>query len=389
MIVLRCTTVTEMCVLIACLLAASLVFSSADANPLISSSTVTHVDVVTENKSLCNSVAFSQIEDEPDFFLGRIRPANPSTCDRTPWTLGFFQMNWPSHQLRFLHLALDVPVKFGPNMELTYAYDPHTAQFGNETWVTFECFGKGVPTWSTCVAPLDLATGRIEVSRLSVAVASVVKAGAPIRYSASDPKLFSFDGSLYLYWSVVQVRVSPRTIERISVRGMPLVEERQGMRRMWGAKSFGRPVSSTDPTLTTEVAAPDSNDPNANMTLDIFDIKTLGGRIVALGGVGGDGTSAGQARCGTPLAVNEGCFRLAIFAAAKPLSQFGFCRTVPDAIMPRNPQEYSRFVIRPDGSLAVMGLYDKPIMKNPSANYFPVGLHIYGINEKSLNGPCR
>jgi hypothetical protein len=359
------------------------------AESLISTQPVHHVDAVIGNSGLCNSVAFSQLQGDPDLFLGRIRPGNPLTCDRTPWTLGVFQMRWSDYRLHFLHPALDLPAKIGVNMELTYAYDPHTAELGNETWVAFECFGRGISTWSTCIAPLDLRTDRIEVDRLTVAVSSIVKAGAPTRYSASDPKLFASGGALYLYWSVVEIRVSPRTIERISVRGMSLAEEPRGLRRMWGTGSGGRSVFSTDPRLSTEVAAPEVDNPNANMTVDIYDIKYIAGRIVALGGVGGDGTTAGQDRCGTPLAANEGCFRLAILAAQKPLSPLGFCRILPNAIVPRNPQEYSRFVTRPDGSLAIMGMYDKPIVKQAAAVYFPVGLYIYGINAKTLSGPCR
>jgi hypothetical protein len=361
------------------------------------------VTVVSNGETLCNAVAFSQIQSAPDFFLGRIRANNPSRCESAlllepglagkgaqaalgvaPWTLGVFRMDWRKYRLEFVREAIDLPVRIGPNTTLINAYDPHTVTFGNETWVTFECYGKGVPIWSTCVAPLSGASGRVDVARLTVPVRSVVVAGAPRWYSASDPKLFSFGGSLYLYWTVVEITASSQRLDRTSARGMRLDQEAGGLRRLWGAGSMGASVSSLDPALTTEVLAPDPGDRSANTTVDIFDVRRWGDRTIVLAAVGGAGRRAGQARCATPLSANEGCYRLGFFEARRPLSRGGICRIYSGAIVPRNPVQYSRFVMRPDGTPAILADYIGPVIRNPGSYYLSAGFFMSGIQIVNL-----
>jgi hypothetical protein len=340
------------------------------------------VEVVTNGQPLCNSVAFSQLT-KPDLFVGRIRNTGTTSCDESAWTLGLFLMDWKRYRLQLVKRVVDLPVRVQSNQELVTAYDPYTTEFDKDTWVAFECGGRGIGLWATCVAPLDMATERINVARLTAVVTSIDRTTSGWLYSASDPKLLPFAGSLYLYWTVVKIRGAPPNFDALSARGMRLEQEAAGLRRMWGHGSSGRPVITNDPRLTTAVATPDPEDPSANSTVDIFDVKRIDNQILVLAGVGGSG-------CTLPLSANGGCYRMQILEAQTALPVGGFLKkNLPDVDLPRNPIEYSRFVNRPDGSLAILANYLEPVVHEPGGHYFPRGFFIYGVSLAKLGIPSR
>jgi hypothetical protein len=341
------------------------------------------VEVVANGQPLCNSVAFSQLLSKLDLFVGRIQNSGTTSCDESAWTLGLFLMDWKRYRLELVKRLIDLPVRVQSNQELLSAYDPYTAEFGGETWVAFECGGQGIGLWATCVAPLDVASEKLSVARLTVVVTSIDRSTSGWLYSASDPKFLPFAGSLYLYWTVVKIRGAPPNFDALSTRGMRLEQEAGGLQRMWGHGSHGRPVITNDPGLTSAVATPDPADPTANTTVDIFDVRRFDSQIVALAGVGGSG-------CTLPLSANGGCYRMQILEAQSALPAGGFSKkNLPDVDLPRNPTQYPRFVKRPDGSRAILASYLEPVVREPGAYYFPKGFVIYGVSLAKLGIPSK
>jgi hypothetical protein len=327
---------------------------------------------------LCNSVVFSQLVSKPDLFVGRVENSKTTRCDESLWTLGLFRIDWNRYRLVLVKHLIELPTVIQSNQELVTAYDPHTAEFGDKTWVAFECGGKSIGLWATCVAPLHKETEAIDVTRLTVVVTSIDRATSGWLYSASDPKLLTFAGSLYLYWTVVKIRGAPPHFDTLSARGMRLEQETGGLRRMWGQGSNGRPVITNDPIHTTLVATPDPVDPSANSSVDIFDVRQFDNRIFALAGVGGSG-------CTLPLSASRGCYRMQILEAPVPLPAGGFLKkNLPDVDLPRNPSQYSRFVNRTDGSLAILASYLDPVVREPGGYYFPKGLFLYNVSLARL-----
>jgi hypothetical protein len=334
------------------------------------------VEVVANGEALCNSVAFSQLNSKPDLFVGRVE--NSTRCDDSLWTLGLFRMDWKRYRLELVRHLIELPTPVQSNQELVTAYDPHTVEFDDTTWVAFECGGNGIGLWATCVAPLHKETETIDATRLTVVVTSIDRSASGWLYSASDPKLLTFAGSLYLYWTVVKIRGAPPHFDTLSARGMRLEQEAGGLRRMWGEGSNGRPVTTNDPSHTTVVATPDPVDPSANSSIDIFDVRQFDNRIFALAGVGGSG-------CTLPLSANGGCYRMQILEAPVPLPAGGFLKkNLPDVDLPLNPSQYSRFVNRADGSLAILASYLDPVVREPGGYYFPKGLFLYGVSLARL-----
>jgi hypothetical protein len=341
------------------------------------------VEVVANGQALCNAVAFSQLLSKLDLFVGRIKNSGTTSCDESAWTLGLFLMDWERYRLKLVKRLIDLPVRFQSNQELVTAYDPYTVEFGDETWVAFECGGQGIGLWATCVAPLDITTETINVARLTVVVTSIDRTTSGWLYSASDPKLLPFAGSLYLYWTVVKIRGAPPNFDALSARGMRLEQEAGGLRRMWGQGSHGRPVITNDPGLTSAVATPDPVDPTANSTVDIFDVKHFDNQILVLAAVGGSG-------CTLPLSANGGCYRMQVLEAQTALPAGGFLKkNLPGVDLPRNPIQYSRFVNRPDRSLAILASYLEPVVHEPGGYYFPEGFVIYGVSLAKLGIPSK
>lgn len=355
-------------------------------------------------QQLCNSVVFSQIPKFGDYFLGRVLNTEDDgvTCvsPQESWSLALFKMNWRRNILTMVRYVLPLnqtnnhTVASNP-FHITTAYDPSVAYYNGEYWIAFECGSHpyGSKPWqygtSTCIAPLDVSSGvesaHVDAERMSVAVYSgpLQELHPLYRYSASVPKLFTYNNRLYVYWSSLKIQILNAGGKWIqsTTRGVELQQEQFGLRRIWAVGSNEQPFSSIDPR-TREVLGTEPGDPTSDSLATIFGVFTEGRYIYATAGIGGSG-------CTRPRYPSYGCFRLAIFRAETPLDEHGFNGNAADRdAIPFNPQVYSRFFKDPDGNNFIMGRYyslPKDVAKKIRDNILPEGEWRYYIDPYSLH----
>jgi hypothetical protein len=303
-------------------------------------------------KSLCNSFAFSQIPDASDLFVSKLKTSTEQGICSGSLTLALFRMDWSRHAMLLLHTILEVPVAIG-TQTISAAYDPYVAKFDNEIWVAFECVGPHIPGTSACVAPLVKKEGEIDhidLTRLSIPVVGLDgDPKSPWTYSASTPKLLSFKGHLYLYWTAIQSeKAPPHRWKHIETRGAEIEVDHTDAGRMWAKGRSGRSTPSRAPGTNMRVMAPNSRGSHSNISVDTEGFFTVGDSIVVLSSVGGDGPDH-AAPCTKPLDKSPGCFRLVITRTIDPLAENSLQQnTLIFPKLPANPVEYPRVVIAPD-----------------------------------------
>jgi hypothetical protein len=299
----------------------------------------------------CPSTTFYQVPGQPDLFLGRT-VADPTTCAGGPlrWTLALYKMDWANLTFHFVNTLLDVPTTTPSGIELRAALDPTAAEYRGEVWVAFECVPVGIGDTSSCVAPLDVRTGQLDMSRVSLPVRGTKSAFSAERFSASVPKLFADNGRLYIYWTVVdhmpRTADSAASFRSVSARGAELVESAAGVLQVAGAP--GGYVGSVDPRGSVAVLHWRANDPTADSVADIFDVREVNGRILVAVAVGGSGSSPDEERCVRPTNNSRGCYHLEIHQAVTPLGDGAFDRQLSgETDLPYNPANYAHFIDEP------------------------------------------
>lgn len=346
------------------------------------------VNVTQDGAALCNSVAFSQVPGHHELFLGRVKEnTNDNKCSGNNWALALFQMDWTKMDLHFVRYILKPPFTVpGDGRVINSAYDPYAIEFKGELWVAFECAASG--SVSSCIGPVDLEKG-MDNGRISLPASGGPKSNSDSWVvSASDPKLLSFREHLYLYWTVI--RSDEHGWHDAAVRGAELIKDKRSKdersrKSLWLKDSGGRAVRSNDNKMTVGTWTPAANDPLSDSVADVFGLYPEGNSIIASAGLGGHGNATGES-CLTPGGTSQGCYRLTIARASDPLARDAFSSVDIHVIgFPYNPQEYSRVVQSPDGSLFVMGMYMEPPAKY-AAQYkghaLPRGLMIYPISVK-------
>ncbi len=325
----------------------------------------------------CNSVAYAQIPSHLDMFIGRIQATDdPVHCAKgNPyWTLGLFRMDWASKELTLVKPLFMPPVRASSSIELITGYDPHVVEFNGETWVGFECAGHGIKSVAVCIAPFDPETSKIDLDRLTVPIDGKPPLPPPW-ISASVPKLLSYKGHLYLYWSVVEKDAQRHFVYAVTQRGAELVQESNGSRRLWVKNSGNVPVYTQDERLTVEVMKRPPQDDRSNYIADVMDVEAVNDLIIVLTAVGG---TAGAA-CRLPQDDSPGCYRLKITATKRPLALDGFSDMSFKGKLPPNGQEYSRLFREPNGSYILIGHYFKPTPQNFGSDFVPAGMLAYSI----------
>lgn len=304
----------------------------------------------------CNRVAYDQLHGSPYFFIGRaLNNTDPSNgCSGSTWSLIRNQLDGSLLAAKgpLLDVRTPVPVAVpGAQLEITTAYDPSTALFGDRVWVAFECHGVGFSHWvATCAGPLSADGKAIEPESLSVVVWGSDPTQDPEhKHSASVPKLFVHKGQLYLYWTVVRARLDDSSWVDIHTRGAAL-EVHGGKLRVKGSAG---PLAANAPA-SVEVWGLGA-DARSDSVADVFDVVSDGRTVYATAAVGGSG-------CLSPLGTSPGCYRLAIGRARDPLQPRAFntddpAYRVPDQALPANPHEYSRIYERTDGRLVLYGKF--------------------------------
>ncbi len=322
----------------------------------------------------CNADVFTQIPDMPDLFIGRqMNVTQANSCNGNGWSLVLLQMDWTTHQLKYVRTIFQTPAIVDDGSEqIKTAHDPYIAKFNGEYWIAFECAGKDIVGGSTCIGPFDpkQPSKGMDLNRTYVIVyGKSAIAGDKYFYSASDPKLLSFQNHLYLYWTAVKGWHPPGAKQHqwlsIATRGMELQQQTSGRRLVWG-KGMDGPDDSYDPAHNVEVWGPNPNDPNSDQTVDMFSIMSVGNVIFATAGVGGNGEAHApppppdiqHPGCVVPDPTKDGCFRIALAASTSPMGEHVFDGMLaPQNILPPNTQEYARLYRQPDGSLFLMARF--------------------------------
>lgn len=350
----------------------------------LDTSTARGVQVLKNGKGLCNSGSFTQLPDNRDYFIGRLLINTTSDgCSGDRWQLGLFKMDWANNVLNFQKAVTTPPMIAGSLGTILSTYDPSIVKYNGEYWLTFECYGTGgslKTLVSACLVPFTIENG-IDLTRLSIPVKGSIAATQNEQYSASVPKLLVHNNSLYLYWTVVIFKElnGVSRFNSLNTRGMQLVQEISTTRKIWGVRSGNVPVDSVS-ELSSEVLGIVANDKHSNVTMDGFQVLSVGNRIIMTAAVGGQG-------CLAPNSPVFGCYRLQIYSSNTPLGHRVFNSEV--VISPQlafNPQEYSRIFYTPEGQTFIMGMMLTPFLTGSPmpSNTINIGLQRYPINLSKL-----
>ena len=344
----------------------------------------------------CGSVVFSQIPRQINLFVGRAHdyapPGSPTKCapHRPPWSTGWlalFRMDWEAHTLSYVRDVLRPPVRFvtpaGRVVEIRSAGDPSVAYYNGEFWVAFECGGT-LHGNSVCIAPLNPRTYAVDDPSRMTLVVEGGPAETGYSYSASAPNMVVFRNRAYIYWAALQVDMQARRWVGDAIRGMALVQENSGLRRVWGAGSAGSPTPSYYPSLNVEVVGIDPSDPMSDQSVDLKGAYADNSYVYILAGSGGRGPG-GKLNCVSGGGGSYGCFRLQIFRSSNPLGTHVFNQSaLISPRLPFNPTGYDRFFIDNHGQLSILGYFFPPHGNYHVPNLVPPGLRSFPVDLSTL-----
>ncbi len=363
----------------------------------------------------CNATSLTQVPGFPNLMINRqfhgkdnvLPGVQGSKCgtggvgEHLGLTLD--EMDWKTHSLRIVKVLLDTSVDSsthhskavvtaGPmrGLVISSAYDASIVRFNNKYLVAYECISEnggqfGIAGTSSCISVYDPVSQTLDLDRTQVVVSGVTEENR--FYAAAVPELLVFKHRLYIYWSSLMI-VNGK-FSAIAMRGTELTMAPDGTVAV--SSNHAPYVKGNDPLNTTEVWAPDPNDPLSSVTTDARSIWAHGDKIIAMASRGGSG-------CTAPSDNTKGCFRLAIVKAKQPLGEhvFNNAEKVSDESLPSNPQEYTTPVVDPDGQYWFIGHYLKPTNNGyserrplPGAEYWTqtkenAVLVLFPITDKSL-----
>jgi hypothetical protein len=338
---------------------------------------------------LCYSFSFAQIPYSSDLFISKLRTGSEKDKCGGHWTLALFRLDWRTHVMTLMHPLMETPVGVDQRT-VQAAYDPYVERFRDKTWVAFECVGPQISGTSACIAPLSDDGSHIDTNRISIPVMGRDSdEKSDWIYSVSTPKLLSFKGRLYLYWTAIKIgKAPPNRWESVEMRGAEVEVDRDG--KIWVKGRAGRPLPSRAPGANLSVMAPAMHDPYANTEVEVQDLFVDREHIIALSSVGGSGPDQ-TAPCTKPIDSSPGCFRLEITRTTNPLGENSLRQeTLISPMLPANPVEYSRIVRDPEGKTYLMAnLHPVKVVAAPkSGKALGAGLVLIPFTLSSLRfGP--
>lgn len=342
----------------------------------------------------CNATAFAQLPREPSLFIGRqfvgadgrlagVSGANDCSGGDpnneavgkpfNRWGLVLNSFDWATKSFHIIKPLLDTSLDprtrrsraaiTGGAMRgllIRSAYDPSVVEFRGTIFIAFECTSEngelyGVQQTSSCMAVYNPRTKSIDMSR-AVVVVTGEKRGDTYQVAAL-PRLLSYGGKLYLYWSAMHVREGKiiRSVERggeLDVTGSIPV--------LFGAENR---VAKAFDLVSTEVWAPDSSS-TSNVLVNIMSLMPRGTDFLVLAAVGGES-------CHSPAGITPGCHRLVIKRSRAPLAHMGFNSAEQVGIgVPTNPHEYALPMVDRQGAWWILGHFIRPT-KNGFAERVP------------------
>jgi hypothetical protein len=368
-------------IILFCVLFASLLHHASAALP----AGTTKVAVIlpkpgstTEAYPVCNSGAFAQLPNNTSGFIGRaLLDATypnfpcadpPGTVPSNLWKLAYFEYKnvdmtiidpAPAPSYRYIgpafvlqnYLTPPPPYTFsssGSSVRFNTSLDPTVTLVNGETWMAFECYSPDIDeAASSCVAPLIFnSSGKVvgfDSNRASVAVrgqSNDFSATKLYKYSASVPKIFTYKGKTYLYWSALRIDAQSNYWYESTTRGMELVSNGG---RLWGANSGNAPVPSVDDSKNVEVFGVNVNNPSLSRTADGFDtyVDVVNNILYLSAGIGGT-------NCVTPVSSVVGCYQTMVLKTTDPLGYRTFNSSYADtSALPSNTQEYGHYIKDP------------------------------------------
>lgn len=335
-------------------------------------------DAVSLKQTGCNSVSYAPVPGESSLFIGRQffksdgsavtreegcganSPAVSESIKANRWGLVLDRLNWAEKSFTIVKPLLITPAKItgGPmhGAIIEAAYDPDVVLYHGQYWVAFECVLANkeifrVDGTSSCLAAFDIAKQKIRLDTVYVVVSGKATDEGRVFHSASVPSLLVVNDSIYLYWS--EVTVAQGKFVRIGVRGAVL--EADGKGYLWVKDAGGMAYSIG--LGTVEVWGPDPKNTLSNTAVDLKSIWVNKNDIVALVSLGGAG-------CTTPSGGQPGCWRMAMAKVRQPLGDHIFNKSplLDEAMLPTNPQDYTRPVKNPTGGYSFVGAFYKPVI---------------------------
>jgi hypothetical protein len=321
----------------------------------------------------CNSSAYAPVPAQDNLFVGRqFFKADGTPVGRedgcggsaareaigaTRWGLVLDRLDWGTKSFSIVKPLLVTPAQIttGPIQGATIraAYDADVAFYRGQYLVAFECgFAvkvNGIEGVSSCLGVLNLEKEELPLSTLHVVVGGKYSEGGRVYHSAVVPKLLVVNDRLYIYWSEI-TNIQGRFV-RVGVRGTELEADSNGV--FWVKGANGKIAYTTDP-VTIEVWGPDPKNAKSDTAVDIKSIWVSKSGIVALAGLGGSG-------CAKP-GPEPGCFRMAMAKADRPLGDhiFNGSPLLDEALLPTNPEGYTRPIKNPAGGYSFIGLFYRP-----------------------------
>ena len=316
-----------------------------------------------DGRYVCISSPNAQIPGHPNLFLGRGHSFGTlEECHEKPAAgshefLAVFRMDWQKNKMVMQNYLLRPPVKTNGFL-INSSIDPFVVSHNGELWVSFEASTPRAD--STCVAPMTPDLKGLDLSRMTVVAMGELgakpKTGQIVGVrSASTPVLLSFNGHLFVYWTIDPAFNNLPEMQLIS-RGIELVQDPQG--RMWPKGSPGKPVMCDDERLTSLVRYPDKSDNTANHVAHLRSLYPFGDKILAFFTVGG---TAGNECCHSSHELSPGCWRMSLSVVDQPIGENVFGKNVFDLPeLPINETEYPRLFKGPSGGHFLFGSFGLP-----------------------------
>ena len=349
-----------------------LLSAGACLSPAVGAPYLGENDAEAVKQTGCNSATYAPVPGQDTFFIGRqlfkadgspasredgcASPAVREAAHASHWGLVLDRLDWGTKSFSIVKSLLVTPAQIteGPIRGATIrgAYDADIAFYRGQYLMVFECSFEvkvsGVEGVSSCFAVLDFDKQEIPMATVRVIVGGKFYDGKTY-HSAVVPKLLVVNDRLYMYWS--EITNVQGKFARVGVRGAELEADSKGV--YWVKGANGNIAYAIDPE-TTEVWGPDSNNTLSDTAVDIKSIWVSKSGIVALAGLGGGG-------CAKP-GPEPGCFRMALAKADKPLGDHIFNKSplLDEALLPTNPQGYTRPVKNPAGGYSFIGMFYKP-----------------------------
>ena len=278
-------------------------------------------------------------------------------CDPGRWKLVGVQPTWSDTLVEFTKIS-DVfnptasGTAIGDGTVIFSAYDPTAMDYDGKTWIAFECFSPSIGV-GACMGPLT-ANRTLDTKQTFVMVnANEAYKNDTHAHSASVPKLLSFKGKQYLYWTDVRRRLKtgiPWNIDYsdtgtyLNTKGIGIAYDAQAKRfyPIDAAGQFIKGRFTPNDSRAVVVADIDTSNLRSNRVADVATVVTDGTYLYAV-------LAQGGGDCLAPTSLAEGCYRNTVSRTTSPLTYNTFrSNLISEEYMPKVYQAYPRFAYRYD-----------------------------------------